>query len=306
MRILVLGAGATGGYYGGRLAKAGADVTFLVRPKRAEALKAEPLKIESPNGPVSIAVATATADSVRPEFDAVILSCKSYDLKSAIDALRPAVNPQTLILPLLNGMSHLNALDDAFGAANVLGGSCQISVTLKPDGTISHMSDFDSLTLGARSQSQRQACDALAAELRRGGFEVRNSPDAMRAMWEKWVVLATLAAMTTLLRAHTGEIAKTTKGASLTAATLDECAAIAEANGYPMTETYIDGTRTLLTDPQTNISASMRRDLEAGRQTEADHIIGDLIARGRKRGVPAPLLEIAYTALEAYQNRLKS
>lgn len=305
MRILILGAGATGGYFGGRLANAGADVTFLVRPKRAEALAAAPLEIESPLGNLKLTVKTTTAETVRPDYDVVILSCKSYDLESAISALRPAMAPTTLIVPLLNGMSHLASLDDAFGAECILGGCCQISITLRPDGTIHHMSDFDILTLGPRSEAQSDRCSTLASVLQRGGFEVRHSSDVIQAMWDKWVVLATLAAMTTLMRAHTGEIARTKNGASLMSATLDECFAIAKAHGFPTADARIAEMRAMLTDPATPISASMRRDLEAGRPVEADHIIGDLIARGRDRGVPSPLLEIAYTALEAYQNRLR-
>lgn len=304
MRILILGAGATGGYFGARLAKAGADVTFLVRRKRADILNATPLKIESPLGNIEVSVTTTTADSVTAGYDAVILSCKAYDLESAIAAIRPAMKDYTLILPLLNGMGHLDTLDEAFGALRVLGGSCQISTTLRPDGTILHMNDFARLTFGARSDAQIPACNTLAKELHRGGFDIQNSADVIAAMWDKWVMLATLAAMTTLLRAHTGEIARTRKGAELTAATLAECCAIARANGYPIANAYADEMRTFLTNPAINISASMRRDLESGQRIEADHIIGDLIARGAAKGVTSPLLEIAYTGLEAYQNRL--
>lgn len=304
MRILILGAGATGGYYGGRLAKAGVDVTFLVRPQRAAALRAAPLKIESPKGDMSVAVKTITASDIHNGFDAVILSCKSYDLESAIAALHPAMHATTLIVPLLNGMAHLATLDAAFGVERVLGGSCQISVTLRPDGVIHCMSDFDALTLGPLSQSQQAACDALAAELTRGGFEVINTGDVRHTMWAKWVVLATFAATTTLMRAHTGEIAATSKGADLIRATLAECCAISAANGVPMPTAFIAERAALLTDPVLMISASMRRDLEAGRQTEARHIIGDLIEKGRDKAIPTPMLDIAFTALEAYQNRL--
>jgi 2-dehydropantoate 2-reductase len=303
MRILVLGAGATGGYYGGLLTKAGVDVTFLVREKRAATLKAGPLQIESPRGNIAASVTSITSETAQPDYDVVILSCKAYDLESAIAALRPAVHKKTLIVPLLNGMSHLAALDRAFGPQNVLGGSCQISVTLRPDGVIHNMIPLDALTLGARWPSQQEATDRLAEVLQRGGFEVRKSPDVIADMWDKWTLLATLAAMTTLLRADTGEIVATTRGAALMTDTLAECFAVATAHGNPIAEGRSDEIRALLLDPATHISASMRRDLEAGHPVEADHIIGNLIARGREKGIDTPMLEVAYTALEAYQNR---
>ena len=130
MRILVLGAGGTGGYFGGRLLEAGADVSFLVRPARAQRLAADGLRIISPCGDFSSSVKVLTLlDSAAP-FDLILLSCKAYDLDSAIAAIRPAVGANTRILPLLNGLKHFDVLDAAFGSEHVLGGLCHISVTL--------------------------------------------------------------------------------------------------------------------------------------------------------------------------------
>jgi len=151
MRTLIVGAGATGGYYGARLAEAGADVTFLVRPARAAKLAADGLNVRSPLGDLHLPdPPTVTADKLAGagRFDLILLSCKAYDLDSAVADLAPAVGPDTAILPVLNGMSHLDVLDARFGAERVLGGSCAIAATLAPDGEIRHMSELCSITYG--------------------------------------------------------------------------------------------------------------------------------------------------------------
>lgn len=304
MRILILGAGATGGYYGGRLANAGADVTFLVRPKRAEILARDGLEIESPLGAVKTPVTTVTTGEIACPFDAVILSCKAYDLSSAIETIRPAVGPDTLILPLLNGMRHLEELDAAFGNNSVLGGTCHISVTLTETGVVRHMSPFDAMTLGPRTPSQAERSETLHAAISNCGFEARYSRDVTSAMWDKWVLLATLAGMTCLMRANIGEIVATRGGEGKISNMLDECCAIADVYGHKPKAPVIFLTRATLTDPKSAMSASMRRDLERGARIEADHIIGDLVARGAAAGVATPLLDTAYAHLQAYQNRL--
>ena len=152
MRFLVVGAGATGGYFGGRLLEAGRDVTFLVRPARAERLAAAGLTITSPAGNVTLpSPPTVLAADLRTPFDVVILSCKAYDLDGAIESFAPAVGPDTAVVPLLNGMRHLDALDARFGADRVLGGSCFISAKLDEGGRIAHVSDIHRLTFGERA-----------------------------------------------------------------------------------------------------------------------------------------------------------
>lgn len=303
MQLLILGAGATGGYYGGRLAKAGADVTFLVRPARAEILQRDGLRIESRKGDVATPVNVTTREDIRVPYDAVILSCKAYDLEAAIDAIKPAVGGNTLILPLLNGMKHIDALDAAFGAEHVLGGTCHISVTLTPDGIVRHFSPFDALTLGPRFDSQSKRSEALHQILASGGFETRYSTDIVRAMWEKWVLLATLAGMTCLMRGNIGEIVATKGGAQQINHFLDECCATASAAGCAPRDEAVAMTRSVLTDPASTMSASMLRDLQRGARIEADHILGDLLSRAAASGVPTPLLATAYRHVQIYQDR---
>ncbi|WP_024276479.1 2-dehydropantoate 2-reductase [Hyphomicrobium sp. 802] len=302
MKLLFLGAGATGGYFGGYLAKAGVDVTFLVRPKRREQLARDGLKIESADGRLDIPVKAITRDEIVAPYDAVILSAKAYDLDSAIDAIRPAVGDKTLILPVLNGMKHLDTLDAAFGAARVLGGLTHISVTLTEDGIIRQFGQLSTLTMGARFAGQKAAATALYETLARG-IEVRHADDIIFAMWEKWYFLAAFAASTCLMRAGVGDIVRAAHGAEFTLNVLNECTAIAGANGYPPQPETMEFSRTFLTDPASTLSASMLRDIQRGEQIEADQIVGDMIRRGRAHGVATPLLDLAYLHLQAYENR---
>src|SRR6201994_1362778 len=207
MRILVVGAGAIGGYFGGRMLQAGRDVTFLVRPKRASELASAGLVIKSPNGDVTLKnPPTVQADSIKGAFDVVLLSCKAYDLEDAIKSFAPAVGPKTAIIPMLNGMNHLETLDDRFGAERVLGGLCAIAVTLNEQREVVQLQPMQSLTFGERDGKMSERIRAIAEAFAKGNFGSTASEIIVQEMWEKWVFLATLAACTTLMRAPVGVI----------------------------------------------------------------------------------------------------
>lgn len=305
MRILVVGAGGIGGYYGGRMLEAGRDVTFLVRPRRAAKLKADGLPIRSPAGDVDLASPPAvTAEELkgREPFDLVILTCKAYDLPGVMDDVSPAVGPGTLILPTLNGMRHLDALDARFGPDAVLGGYCLISVRLDDEGQIAHLSDVHRLVFGARRPEHAGAVRSVAKALDGVKFEPVASDDVVLAMWEKWVFLATLAGVTCLMRAAIGEVVHA-GGTDLIRAMLEECRTIAEAHGQAPREGFLEMSRKRLTDPDSTLTASMLADLERGGPTEADHILGDLLRRGEAVGVQSPLLRTAAVALRSQEAR---
>lgn len=306
MRILVVGAGATGGYFGARLAEIGRDVTFLVRPARAEKLADAGLRVSSPVGDVHIAepqtVTAETLDKSGP-FDLVILSAKAYDLDGAVADLRPAVGPQTTVLPILNGFHHLDVLDEAFGSERVLGGSCAIVATLTPTGEIRQMSELHSLTYGERDGTRSERIAAIEAQMEGVRFQPRSSDKVLLEMWEKWVFLATLAGSTTLMRATIGDVVAAPGGPTFVEGLLDECQTIALASGCGSREKVLAGARKTLTAERSPMTASMLRDIEAGARIEADHIIGDLIARGQKAGVETPILDRVFTHLKAYENR---
>ncbi len=304
MRILVLGAGALGGYFGGRLLEAGADVAFLVRPRRRAQLERDGLVIESPYGALRRPVPLLSPGEAEPGWDAVLLACKAYDLEDAVAAVRPAVDARTAILPVLNGISHVETLQRAFGAERVLGGIAKIQATLAPDGTVRHLNDWRFLTFGEMDGSMSPRVQALAgAAARAKGMVAAAVPDIAFRMWEKLVHLGTSAVCTVLMRANVGEIARSPGGAAFMRRVLERNAAVAAAHGHPMREAFLAEYRAVFSDPASAYSASILRDLEAGGRIEADHILGFLLGAARRAGVPEELHEAAFLHAKAYEQR---
>ena len=302
MRILVVGAGAIGGYFGGRMLQAGCGVTFLVRPRRAAELAAAGLVIKSPHGDATLKnPATVQADKLTDHFDVVLLSCKAFDLDDAIKSFAPAVGPQTAIIPLLNGIRHLDTLDEKFGRARVLGGLCAIAATLNEKREVVQLAPLQSLSFGERDGRHSDRVRAVAAVFAKGNFDSAASETIVHDMWEKWVFLAALAASTCLMRAAVGIILAAPGGKDFVLGMLDECSAIAAAEGYAPRAAFLERTRGMLTAEGSQMTASMFRDIKAGAPVEADHVIGDLVARADAAKVPVPKLRTAYTHLKAYE-----
>ncbi len=299
MKILVVGAGAIGGYFGGRMLDAGEDVTFLVRPARAAILTAHGVRIRSPKGDLTIAnPPTVQAGAITAPFDAIVLSCKAFDLDDAIDAFAPAVGPQTKILPLLNGMAHLDRLAARYGDTAVLGGQVAISTTLEPDGTIRQFGTMQALSLGERSGAPSPVTQALAAALAPAGG--RLSETILQDMWEKWVFITTIACTTCLMRATIGDVASA-EATEIPLAIAAECTAIATQAGYAPRPAAAERLKAMVTAAGSPLTASMLRDVERGGPVEVDHIVGDLLRRGEAG--TAPVLRVAYLVLKTYQAR---
>ena len=301
MRILVVGAGAIGGYFGGRMLEAGRDITFLVRPKRASELASAGLVIKSPNGDATLKnPPTVQADTLKDTFDVVVLSCKAYDLEDAIKSFAPAVGPKTAIIPMLNGMNHLKTLDDRFGAERVLGGLCAIAVTLNEAREVVQLQPMQSLAFGERDGKMSDRVRAIAE-----AFSAVNGATAsehvIQDMWDKWVFLCSIAASTSLMRAPVGMIVTSPGGKDFMLGILDECSAVAKAAGYGPGEASFQRAKGMLTSEASPMTASMFRDIKSGARVEADHVIGDMIARAEAAKIPVPKLRAAYTHLKAYE-----
>ena len=303
MRILVVGAGALGGYFGGRLKEADRDVTFLVRPRRAEQLAKSGLTVRSPKGDISIsAPPTVVAEQLSAPFDLILLSCKAYDLQGAMDSFAPAVGANTAILPLLNGMKHLDLLGARFGGNAVLGGQCIISATLDGEGRVLHLNDSHFVSFGEQNGAKSPRAVAIAEAFSGAKFDSQLSTAILHEMWEKWAFIAAAAGICCLMRGTFGDIAAA--GASqLGSDMFTECCAIAAKNAFKPGETAVKRSVGTLTAAGSPIAASMLRDIERGAPIEADHIIGDLLARGSARPVDYPLLQIAYAHLRTYEAR---
>ncbi|HUP97059.1 MAG TPA: ketopantoate reductase family protein, partial [Usitatibacter sp.] len=295
MRILVLGAGAIGGYFGGRLAQAGADVAFLVRPKRREQLERDGLVVTSPKGDFKLPVKTVSAAELGAGYDLVLFTCKAYDLDSAMDAIAPAMDGKAAVVPMLNGMAHMERLDARFGSSQVVGGTCHINVMLKPDGTIWHGDPLHNILFGERVQSASKRLAELADAVKRAGLGGGLSEDIEQEMWEKVAFLCALASTTTLFRANVREIIASPGGRETMERAYAANCAIARAEGHAPRAIAIERAMQRLTDPAGLWSASMLRDLEAGGQVEADHIVGWMLERARRHRLDDSILSTAYT-----------
>ena len=304
MKLLVLGAGGIGGYFGGRLAEAkAADVTFLVRPKRREQIERDGLVIVSPHGNAKFPVKTVVAGELKPGYDTVLFTCKAYDLDSAMDAIAPAMDGKAVVVPQLNGMAHLEALDKRFGKSQVMGGVAQINATLKRDGTVAHMDSLARIVFGERDGKVTPRAQALADAFAKTKVHCMLSTDIEQEMWEKVVFLSALAAATCLFRANVGEIMAAPGGREAMDRVITANIELATREGHPPRPQAIEFARKRLMDPNGNWSASMMRDMEAGNPVEADHIVGWMLERARKHGVDDAVLSMAYTHLKAYEAR---
>jgi len=303
MRYLVVGAGALGGYFGGRLLEAGHDVTFLLRPGRAEALRKTGLVVRSRFGDLALPMPPfVLAGTIASTFDVVIVACKAYDLAATMNSFAPAVGSGTAILPLLNGMRHLDDLTSRFGTTNVLGGLCVISATLDAAGAIQHLNDLHALTFGELDGILSARVEQMQRDFSIATFDSRATTQIVQEMWEKWVFIASVASVTCLMRASIGDVIAA--GATeLSLQLVDECCGIATANGFAPRAPSVERFRAAVTAPGSLLTASMLKDIERGAPVEADHVVGDLLARARQVAPRATLLRVAYAHLKAYEAR---
>lgn len=301
MRTLVVGAGAVGGYFGGRLAEAGLDVTFLARPAAARRLEADGLRIRSPRGDARVRPRVVTPESHAGKFDAVLLCVKSYSLAQALVDVAPAIGGETAVVPMLNGIAHLDVLREAFGDARILGGMCLVAAALGPDGEVVHSLEPHELVFGALSGGPSARAETLQEEWSRANLDVRASPDIVQEMWEKIALLSTTAGSTCLMRAALGDILASPGGPAFVNGLFYECAAIAAAAGHPPRPAFLAFAEAILSRAGSPLKASMLADIERGGPTEGEHVLGWMSERAATTGVAAPTLALARCAVAAYE-----
>ena len=301
MRLLFVGAGSTGGYFGGRLAQAGRDVTFLVREARKAQLERDGLQVVGPHGDFTVRPQLVTARELTGPFDAVFLSVKGYALEAALVDMAPAVGPATMVLPFLNGMRHMDVLAERFGRRAVVGCVCKIAGSTDAAGRIVQLTPMHDLAYGEVDGSASARVAALDAVLQGAGFNARQAPEILREMWEKWVLLASVGGINCLMRGDIGQVASAPGGAEFARDFLAECVAVACAAGTAPSPRFRADTGAMLTSRTSTQTSAMYRDLQKGEPLEADQIIGDLAARGRAAGLAVPLLQAAYAHLMVVQ-----
>jgi 2-dehydropantoate 2-reductase len=302
MKILVVGAGAVGGYFGARLAQAGRDITFLVRPARAEQLRRNGLQIVSPHGNLTIQPRTVTAQDIHNPYDLVLLSVKTPALDRAIADMKSAIGPETMIYPALNGMRHIEILSQAFGERAVLGGVCMVSTDLDGQGRIVQLHETQKLIYGELNGEITPRIQSLDEAMRGAGFDTEISGNIIESMWHKWVFIATLGLVTCLLHGTIGEINAVADGEETVLQALAECADIAKASGFPLPQPFLNQIRQYYTAKGSWLTSSMFRDMQKGADVEAEAILGDLLKHGQSHQLKTPLLQAACIRLRVYQN----
>jgi 2-dehydropantoate 2-reductase len=301
MRILVIGAGALGGYFGACLVRAGRDVTFMVRPRRAAQLAQTGLQVKSPHGDFAVPAKTISPDTIREPFDLILLGVKSYSLDEAMDQFAPAVGAATAILPVLNGMGHIDRLTARFGAKPVLGGMANISAGLDAEGRVTQFIPAQDLVFGEVAGGTTDRIRAIEAAVVVAGIDARASDAVMHNMWEKFAQLGLGAGITCLMRASIGDILAAPGGREAMFALYEECRAVASAAGFSPRPNMVELAHKLITTEGSPLKWSMLRDIERGSTTEGEHILGDMVARARKLGVATPILDLARTHVAAYE-----
>jgi 2-dehydropantoate 2-reductase len=304
MRILVVGAGATGGYFGGRLAQAGRDVTFLVREGRAAVLRERGLRIVGLGEQTVLEPKLVTADTIDGPYDLVLLTVKESGLIGAVADLAPAVGPDTLIIPVLNGMRQIDVLVEWFGQEAVLGGIAYVMTTLDADGDILRLAGMHRLAYGRRDGNVDDRIRAVHAELSGAGFDTALSERILSGMWSKWTFIAALGAVCVLGGGTVGEVAAVPGGTALAEEVLAEGASVAAAAGYPVSDQELAVYRGMLTEKGSDDTSSLFRDLSVGLPVEAEQIFGDLVARAEALGVAAPSLAAVTVRLRVHNARV--
>ncbi|WFP16149.1 ketopantoate reductase family protein [Citricoccus muralis] len=300
MRILMVGAGGTGGAFGTYLHEAGREVTFLVRSERAERLRRDGLRFVSSGldrtHPVNLLV---RGEETAP-FDLVVLAVKATALDSALDDIAPYVGPDTLILPILNGMAHLDLVEQRY-PGRTLGGFVRIVATLDGD-TVHQLTPLCGLTVGSLTEEPLPAAVVEALDVPGIDFAVRD--DIRSALWEKWMFIAAAGVTTCLFRGPIGDIIDA-GGLPHIHATVQELEAVAAHAGYPVSEAAQQASRAMLTEPGSEFTSSLYRDLVAGYRTEAEHLLGDLARRARELGSDTPLLDLALVQIRTVSRAVR-
>jgi 2-dehydropantoate 2-reductase len=302
MRVLVIGAGALGGYFGALLHRAGRDVSFLVRPQRTEQIARDGLRIVTLNGAFTVPVRTVVAGEIRAPFDLVLVAVKAYSLAEAMENFAPAIGPATVILPILNGMVHLDTLGGRFGTGHVVGGTAMGGATLDADGRIvqTRVDTRGELEFGELAGGRSDRVSGLLDFFDGTGIRAHVNDAILWEMWEKWVQIAAAAGFGCLMRASVGDILGVPGGREFILRMFGECCAVATAAGYPPRPAFVEYDTKIFTTPSP-AKASTLRDVERGSPTEGDHIVGAMVRRAHELGIDTPLLDLARVHLAAYE-----
>ncbi|MGW5887905.1 2-dehydropantoate 2-reductase [Priestia megaterium] len=305
MRILVLGAGGVGGYFGGRLVEKGEDVTFLVRERRKKELEQNRLVIKSAHGDFTSPVQAITKSEVKGPYDVILFTTKAYHLTQAIEDVRPFVGNQTVVIPLLNGMAHVAPLQEAFGEEKVIGGLCFIETTLNQDGEVVQTSPAHRLVFGEFKQKDTERLQLIEQAFSGTKASFVKSSYIEQDMWHKYLFITVMSGMTTLMRAPVGPVLAAKGGRQFVQELFKEVENIMMAYDAPLAEGIIEQHMNTMDKMTYDMKSSMQRDMEKSSQIEGDHLQGYLLKLAEKSSIHVPLLQTVHTHLKVYEEMLK-
>jgi 2-dehydropantoate 2-reductase len=298
MKIAFMGIGGLGGYFGGRLAKAGNDVVFVARGAMLEALQRNGLRVESPLGDITLPQANATSDpaGVGP-VDAVFVTTKAWQVTQAAQQIRGMIGPQTVVVPFQNGVEAYDQLVAVLGPEHILGGMCHVIAMVEAPGVIRHLGFDPLITIGEWNNEQTPRLARLVECLRAAGLETRVPDNIQVALWEKFEFIASFGGVGGVTRAPAGVIRSVPETRSLLERAMREIVGLARAGGVPVADESVANTMKFIDSLPPGGTASMQRDLIAGRPSELEAQSGAVVRLGRARGFSTPVHEFIYNAM---------
>ena len=303
MKVLILGIGGLGGFFGAHLQKTNCDVTFLVRENTKKLVSERGIKIQSDFGNFKINPVLITKKDLKINYDVVMISCKAYDLDEAIADLKPS-QKNAVIIPLLNGQAHVNKLEKAFKKENVFGGVAHVSSNTNAPGEIKHVGKIKRLSFGPRYKGNEEIANDFYQLCRKADFQTILSEDINQDIWEKWIFLATIAGATTLFQTSIDNINTKSNGKIFIQNLWNECINISKENGYELRTESKSLHEDLLLKSDYTFKASMLVDMEKKLMTEHEHIFFEFIKLGKKKKLNTSLLETCYLNMSIYEDNL--
>jgi len=298
MRIAVFGAGAVGSYFGGRLIQAGEEVALIARGEHLQALRDCGLRVDSVAGDFAVRPVLATDDPAQVgAVDAVLLGVKAWQVTEAAEAMRPLVGPETFVVPLQNGVEAPDQLAAALGAEHVLGGLCKIISSLVGPGHIRHAGMVPYVAMGELDNRPSERAERLRRAFERAGVTAEIPPDIRVAMWEKFLFIASFSGVGAVTRAPAGVMRSLPGTRHMLEQAMGEVLAVAHARGIAVPEEAISRTMALIDDLPPGGTASMQRDIIAGRPSELETQNGAVVRLGQEAGAATPVHTFIYHSL---------
>jgi len=300
MRVLVVGAGGVGGFFGARLVRAGVAVTFLARGAHLAAMQRSGLRVRSTADGEWVVPVDAVADVAgRPPADVVLFCVKSFDTETAAAAIRPAVGPTTAVVSLQNGVDNEDRLDRALGPGHAVGGVAYVFAGIEAPGVIAHRL-LGRVVVGELDGRPSPRLDALREALTTAGVPAEVVPDIRRTLWQKYLLITAQAGMTALARAPIGVVRAVPETWRMYRAIVEELAALARAEGVTLPADVVDAVVKSAEGLAPEARSSLFDDLEQGRRLELEALHGHAVRLGERHGVPTPMVSAVYAALKPH------